>query len=293
MTNSIVLVNTNTGSRININTSWGEYWLDSVDWGTVESNNHTFKYVDQIGVTLYNTTLEPRQVMITGWVAREDESEVRRMKQILNSIVNPKHTLQAIRGNYKIEFVPRTSVKYSATYKENNEYMAKFLITGYCPYPLFTDLYDNVVSVAYTESRFHFPLTIPKDTGVIMGVRQPSLIAEINNPGDFPVGYTIEFRATGTVVNPSLVDIGSQEFIKIGKTLESGEVVRIYTQEGQRHIVGILKGIESNYFHYRTYDSSWLRLAVGQNLLRYDAEEGLSSLEVVITFNPGYLEVEE
>ena len=76
MTNSIVLVNTNTGSSININTSQGEYWLDSVDWGTVEANNHTFKYVDQIGVTLYNTTLEPRQVMITGWVAREDETEV-------------------------------------------------------------------------------------------------------------------------------------------------------------------------------------------------------------------------
>jgi hypothetical protein len=264
-----------------------------VDWGTVEANNHTFKYVDQIGVTLYNTTLEPRQVMITGWVAREDEAEVKRMKQILNSLVNPKHTLQAIRGNYKIDFVPRTSVKYSATYRENNEYMAKFLITGYCPYPLFTDLYDNVVSVAYTEPRFRFPLIIPKDTGMMMGVRQPSLIAEINNPGDFPVGYIIEFRAAGTVVNPSLVDIGSQEFIKINKTLESGEVVRIYTQEGQRHIVGILNGVESNYFHYRTYDSSWLQLAVGQNLLRYDAEEGLSSLEVAITFNPGYLEVEE
>ncbi len=293
MTNSIVLVNMDTGSRININTSHGEYWLQSVDWGTVEANHHTFKYVDQIGVTLYNTTLEPRQVMITGWVARENEAEVKRMKQILNSLVNPKHTIRVIRGKYKIDIVPQTSVKYSTTYKENNEYMAKFLITGYCPYPLFTDLYDNVVSVAYTEPHFHFPLIIPKTSGVILGVRQPSLIAEVNNLGDFPVGYTIEFKANGTVVNPSLVDIGSQEFIKINKTMESGEIIRLYTQEGQRHIVGILGGVESNYFHYRTYDSSWLQLAVGQNLLRYDAEEGLSSLEVVITYNPGYLEVEE
>lgn len=293
MTNSIVLVNMDTGSRININTSHGEYWLQSVDWGTVEANHHTFKYVDQIGVTLYNTTLEPRQVMITGWVAREDEAEVRRMKQILNSLVNPKHTIRVIRGEYKIDIVPQTSVKYSTTYKENNEYMAKFLITGYCPYPLFTDLYDNVVSVAYTEPHFRFPLVIPKTSGIILGVRQPSLIAEVNNPGDFPVGYTIEFKANGTVVNPSLVDIGSQEFIKINKTMESGEIIRLYTQEGQRHIVGILGGVESNYSPYRTYDSSWLQLAVGQNLLRYDAEEGLSSLEVVITYNPGYLEVEE
>lgn len=293
MTNSIVLVDTNTGSRININTSQGEYWLDSVDWGTVEANNHTFKYVDQIGVYLYNTTLETRQIMITGWVAKEDEAEVRRMKRVLNSMVNPKHTLEAIRGDYKISFVPVTSVKYSATYKENNEYMAKFLITGYCPYPLFTNLYDSIVSVSYTESRFKFPLIIPKGDGMVFGVRQPSLIAEVNNPGDFPIGYTIEFKATGTVVNPSLIDIGTQDHLKIHKTLTSGEVVRVYTQEGERRVVGILGGVETNYYQYRTHDSSWLQLERGQNLIRYDAEEGLSSLEVVITFNPGFLEVEE
>ena len=293
MTNSIVLVNTNTGSRININTSQGEYWLDSVDWGTVEANNHTFKYVDQIGVYLYNTTLETRQIMITGWVAKEDEDEVRRMKRVLNSMVNPKHTLEVIRGNHKISFIPVTSVKYSSTYKENNEYMAKFLITGYCPYPLFTNLYDSVVSVSYTEPRFRFPLVISKGVGMIFGVRQPSLIAEVNNPGDFPIGYTIEFKATGTVVNPSLVDIGTQNYFKIHKTLTSGEVVRVYTQEGERRVVGILDGVETNYYQYRTHDSSWLQLERGENLIRYDAEEGLSSLEVVITFNPGFLEVEE
>lgn len=293
MTNSIVLVDTNTGSRININTSQGEYWLDSVDWGTVESNNHTFKYVDQIGVYLYNTTLETRQVMITGWVAKEDEAEVKRMKRVLNSMVNPKHTLEAIRGDYKISFVPVTSVKYSPTYKENNEYMAKFLITGYCPYPLFTTVNEQRKSVAYTERKFHFPLIIPKDEGIVMGIRQPSLIATVNNAGDYPVGYTIEFKANGTVVNPKLIDIGTQEYILIKKTLSSGESVVVNTRDGERKVTGGFVGRESNYFQYRTYDSSWLQLAVGQNLLRYDAEDGVTALEVVITFNPGFLEVEE
>ena len=215
------------------------------------------------------------------------------MKRVLNSMVNPKHTLEVIRGNHKISFIPVTSVKYSSTYKENNEYMAKFLITGYCPYPLFTNLYDSVVSVSYTEPKFRFPLVIPKVEGMIFGVRQPSLIAEVNNPGDFPIGYTIDFKATGTVVNPSLVDIGTQSYFKIHKTLTRGEVVRVYTQEGERRVVGILDGVETNYYQYRTHDSSWLQLERGENLIRYDAEEGLSSLEVVITFNPGFLEVEE
>lgn len=293
MTNSIVIINPVTGKRANINTSVGEYWLASVDWGTVEANHHTYKYIDQIGVSLYNTTLEPRQIMITGWVAREDELAVKWMKKSLNSLINPQETLQIIRGSYKLNFVPMTSVKYSSTYKENNEYMAKFLITGYCPYPLFTPVNDSVVSIAYTEALFRFPLVIPKDKGIALGVRQPTLIGEVENKGDFVVGYTIEFRAKGTVVNPSLTDINSQEFIKINKTMVDGETIKVDTQEGRRRITGTVEGKESNYFQYRTYDSSWLSLKPGINPIRYDAEEGISALEVRITFSPGYLEVEE
>lgn len=293
MTESVVLVNTNTGNKININTTQGEYWLDSIDWGTVPATNHTFKYVDQIGVYLYNTTLETRQIAIVGWVASENEAEVKRLKRILNSIVNPKHTLEAIRGDYKIAFVPTSSVKYSVTYPENNEVMAKFLINGFCPYPLFVPTIEKRKSVSYTAKKFHFPLIIPKDKGVIFGVRQPSLIAEIQNEGDYPIGYTIEFRAVGTVKNPTLIDIGSQEHFTIKKTLTDGESVIINTREGERKVTGGFKGQKTNYYQYWTFDSSWLELAVGQNLLRYDAEEGITALEVVITYSPGYLEVEE
>ena len=38
-------------------------------------------------------------------------------------------------------------------------------------------------------------------------------------------------------------------------------------------------------------DSTFLKLEVGDNLFRYDAEENINNLEVNIYYNPNYLEV--
>ena len=289
----IELRNLNLGTRISINKSVGDYWLDQVDFGQVESVIHTFKFINQIGETIYNTTLEPRSITISGWVAAWDENTVHRLKRILNGFCNPVHTLEAIVNEKKIQFQCNGSIKYSATYKENNELICKFLIQGYCAYPLFTDESEHVVSVASTEGLFKFPLIIPEGEGIMMGIRQPTLIAEVKNNGDLPVGYTIEFQAFGTVVNPILTDIGSQQFIKINKTLTNGEIVTVDTREGYRMIHGILDGKETNYFKYRSYDSGWLSLQPGTNYLRYNADSGVSALEVYIRYSPGYLEVDE
>lgn len=292
MIESVVLKNTVMGTQININKDKGEYWLDYLDPGQVENNIHTFKFLDQIGESVYNTTLEPRQISISGWVAGWSTETVHRLKLQLNSFINPKHLIELYANDLKIQFYPRTSVVYSPTYEQNNEFISKFLITGYCPYPLFTDKNEHSVSIAYTEKMFKFPLIIPKDTGIMMGVRQPSLIGEVENNGDLPVGYIIEFKAFGNVVNPILTDIGSQQFIEIRKTLTNGEVVTVDTREGSRRVIGTIGKAESNYFKYRTFDSSWLSLERGVNYLRYNAEEGITALEVNIRFEPGYLEVD-
>lgn len=292
MTNSIKLHNTVTGETIDVNTSTGEYWLALVDFGVVEAQNHTYKYVNQIGVYRYNTTLETRQIAITGWVAGSDLAILSEQKKKLNSFVNPQHDIEVWTGEYKLTFNPSSSVKYSTSYKENNEVMCKFLIQGTCSDPMFRLIKDREVSVAYTERKFHFPLIIPREYGIMMGIRQPSLIAYIENTGSIETGYILEFKATGEVVNPSIIDIGTQQFIRINKTIQAGEVIRVDTRMGERKVTNISNGVETNFFQYRDFDSSWLSLAVGENYLRYNADEGVQSLEVNIIFSPRFLEVE-
>ncbi len=292
MIDSIVLTNPILEQSIAINQDSGPYWLNEVDFGQVQNTIHTFKFVNQVGETIYNTSLEARTINISGWVAAWDRDDVIRLKRQLNHFINPKHLIDIYANGMKIQFQPQTSIQYSPTYTENNEVLSKFLITGYCPYPMFTDENPHIASVAYTEKRFKFPLIIPKDKGILFGIRHPSLIAEITNNGDMPIGYTIEFRSFGTVKNPSLIDIGSQQFIKLNKTLVSGETITIDTREGYRQIKGTVNNEETNYFKYRTFDSSWLQLEQGINYLRYAADSGLDLLEVYIQYEPAYFEVD-
>lgn len=284
--------NLNRNEEITVSVN-GEYWLDYFDTGQAEGTPNSFKFVDQIGETVYNTTIGPRQMSLAGWVAGWDDEGVSLMKQRLNRLINPKHNFEVYANGKKIGGYSRTSIVYSPTYTQNNSRICKFLVTFYCPYPLFTDEYGHEVSVSYTQKLFHFPLIIPKGKGVMMGIRQPSLIAEVTNEGDLPIGYEIEFKALGQVVNPILTDIGTQQFIEIEKTMANGERIIINTKEGYRKVTGIIDGEEQNYFKYRSFDSSWLTLDCGINYLRYNAEAGVSALEVIIRFEPGYLEVDK
>ena len=128
---------------------------------------------------------------------------------------------------------------------------------------------------------------------IMFGLRQPSLIVDVYNKGAVTVGMELVFKATGTMSNPSFINVRTQEFFKINKTLSAGEEIRINTNIGEKRIIGILNGVESNYFKYRDLDSTWLQLEVGDNLFRYDADSGLDVLECYVYFYNRYLEVQE
>lgn len=124
-------------------------------------------------------------------------------------------------------------------------------------------------------------------------MRQPSLIVAINNSGAVDVGMKIVFKANGTLYGPSLINVDTQKYFKVNKTMQAGEEIMIDTIIGEKKIQGTLNGITLNYFKYRDLDSEWLQLKVGDNLFRYDADENVENLEVYIYFNNKYLEVQE
>jgi hypothetical protein len=74
----------------------------------------------------------------------------------------------------------------------------------------------------------------------------------------------------------------------------AGEEIEINTNVGEKSIRGkIGNAAYTNYFMYKNIDSSWLQLDVGDNLFRYNAEEGINNLDVFVYFYNRYLEVQE
>lgn len=130
--------------------------------------------------------------------------------------------------------------------------------------------------------------------GIIMGLRSPSAIATITNTGTLPCGFIITFQASGIVENPKIIDINTQEYIRLSHTMQAGEVIRISTLDNNKTVRQIIGEDSINAFNFLDFaNSTFLQLAVGINYLRYDADSGLDNLSVEFKFDPRYLEVQE
>lgn len=273
------------------------YILKSVDWGSISGTHHSYKYVNQVGESITNTSLGTRPIIIEGWVVAENESNMTSLKRKLNSFVNPQEVITLFYSDYKINFVPNETVKYSLITSENNEIFCKFQIDGTAPNPLFSDNFETMSSFVMTTPSFHFPLVLSSslpDKGVVFGKRSASLIVNLVNNGSIAVGMKIVFKANGTIVNPSLTNVNTQEEFTINKTLVSGEEIEIVTGIGEKGVKGKVGNNDfTNYFMYKSIDSSWLQLEVGDNLFRYNAEDGIENLDVFVYFYNQYLEVQE
>lgn len=198
-------------------------------------------------------------------------------------IVNYAETEKAI--EYEIEDFncPLTNIHDDLT----------FTVDLICTNPYWSDITKNKVEIALWKGQFHFPLIIPKNEGIIMGLKQPSLIVNIENKGDVETGMIIEFRAKGTLSNPSLFNVNTRESIKINKSMVAGEKIIVNTNYGEKRIENILNGVTTNILNLIDLGGgdTFLQLGVGDNLLRYDADTNPSNLEINIYFSPKYLGV--
>ena len=293
MIESVTLLNTSTLQSVTIDRDDSEFVLSKVDLGTVQGTHHSYKYVNQVGVYINSTTLEEREVSVEGWVTGDTYDLLEENKTVLNQLVNPLHYINLIvLDKYQLSFKPDYSIKYSTAWEENNEVICKFLIQGTCANPMFTTKEGQTALIATTIPKFHFPLIIPQNEGIIMGLREPSLLATLYNDGDIDTGLTIVFTCTSSVKNPSLLNVDTREYIKLNKTIAPGETVTISTGSGEKYIRGDLNGVETNYFAYLDLDSTWLQLHKGKNILKYDADSNPDGLEVALSFLPKYLEVQ-
>lgn len=259
--------------------------------GAPEVNITSTKAPRQDGTSYHGTTLEPRTLPIYGTIVANDENDVYVKRRKLASVFSPKLEGELIYenavGEYKIGCVVEELV-----WGEQLGEMQDFLIQLYCPNPYWSNVYESKTEVAIWRPLFEFPLEIDIDEGIEFGYREPSLIAHIYNDGDMETGMRIVFKALGTVVNPSLFDINTRKYIKINQTLKAGDRLVVNTAFGNKR-VDLIKSDNRKYnvLHWIDVRSEFIQLEVGENLFRYDAEEGLDNLEVDIYYNKLYVGV--
>lgn len=256
--------------------------------GSPKTTILTSKSPGQDGRSHHGTLLEERILPIEGAIVGDTVEDMYTKRQKLCSIFNPKINGTLTYINNASEHVINCIVDTPPNFKEPVNDLQEFLIQLYCPDPLWSDLIEEKEEIALWVGDFHFPLIIPPE-GIIMGHRISNLIVNAKNKGDVECGMRIEFRALATVVNPSLFDVYTRKYIKVKRTLQAGDMLVINTSFGNKR-VEMLKsnGTKINVFNYIDLPSEFLQLAVGDNLLRYDAEKGLDNLEMALYYKPLY-----
>lgn len=287
------------------------YQSGGVDWETVPAQHNTYKYIKQIGSSIYSSELNERVISITAWiyyVLSKEEREgkmptewvgygyerIKQQKGILNEIINPMHFLRLTTGGYYIEGKPEATPQFGIEDSDNNLVFCKFSFSIFCNNPMFKKETNVIKSLQGDYPAFHFPFTLT-DMGYIMGTRIDYLRIVVENEGNVEIGGIITLHAKGTIINPKVKNIETEEQFVINKTLNSGETVIINTVEGKdKGVFGIINGVKKNYLQYWSFSNNWIKFQKGTSLIEYSTENSSEdNLEVTIEINPEKFALEE
>jgi hypothetical protein len=255
-------------------------------------NIYSSKGMNQDGKNYLGNTLDIMDITLEIALLGKTEQELINYKNKVNKVFNPK-----LGEGYLIykDGVKERKVKciinkipFFNIIKSNRAYNGLISLTANNPF--WTDLLESKEEIALWVGDFEFDLEITED-GIEMEHREPSLIVNVLNEGDVECGMRVEFKALASLTNPSILNVNTGEYIKINKAMIAGEVISIVTYFGNKKVESFLNGVSTNAFNYIDFQSTFLQLDTGDNLMRYDADIGLDNLEVSIYYMPQYLGV--
>lgn len=151
-------------------------------------------------------------------------------------------------------------------------------ITILCPEPFFNGTNNEIVDFSSVEAQFEFPFSIeePVEFGSISVQNELNMI----NNGDVETGFIIYMRARGSVTNPTIYNVDTNEYIKLNITLEPGDEVYINTRKKQKTIQLTSDGETSNIIGQLVSGSTWFTLTPGDNIFGITAEVSPENMDV-------------
>ena len=246
----------------------------------------------QHGDTYVGQRIEARDIDVVGHINTRDKAQTLELRRRMLKIFNPElsATLVYEYGGFKRAIDCRA---YGEPKILKKEVLYEFDLQIECLNPFWREEEETKEDIASWVAAWHFPCVIEKDStkSMIYGYRAESVIVDCYNEGDVSTGMRIRFTALGTVSNPILLNVDTEEFIQINATMKTGDVIEINTKYGSKGAKLIRDGVETDYFRYIDVDSTFMQLAIGDNMFRYDAASGVNSLEVSIFYSKEFLGV--
>lgn len=150
-----------------------------------------------------------------------------------------------------------------------------------CPNPYWKSDTQTRLTFSNTIDLFEFPFAI--EAAGIEFSRIENITTGLIENGEIETGIIVEFVAnTSQILNPRIINRTTNEFFGVNFDMNVGDVIRINTNRGEKSLVLIRNGHETNILNNRQTGSTWLQLASGINELSYECDDGQENLTVNI-----------
>jgi hypothetical protein len=238
---------------------------------------------NQIGETVESISIGSKNLEIKGRLLGEATQEKKHMLAVFAPFESGRLIFE---DKYFIE----CSVKYTPLITPEKQ-DPRFELVLVAPYPYWQKLIAESHKVGGWQPKFSFPVNYAESH--IFAIETTGAFINVYNAGQVEANYKMEFYAKGEVENPEVINVRTQEFVRLNTILQNGEKIVIERKNGKLIIEKEAEGIVSDAFDILDEDSDLLFMHVGDNVLKATALRNENLLVTTIIFNAAVVGVYE
>lgn len=243
---------------------------DGIDTLSIKTNQA--QGINQTGTTIQSINVQARPVTISGVLVGAFQTD---NKSKLLSVIRPDLKGKLYADDYYLDVYPSATPKIEA-----KKDFARFQFSMIAAYPYWQKDESATATLAGFAKRFKFPWNISKPYR--FGEEITAQFINISNRGHVPIPFTVTFSALSEVVNPILTDAATGDYLLVNKTMIPGEKIVI---EITHERMNCTSSVDGECRGAVDLSSKLYRLAVGDNVLKPDAESGKEDMKVDISYS--------
>lgn len=175
-------------------------------------------------------------------------------------------------------------VEDSAEFNDRKNNHDKATISFYCQDPYWLDEQGQDIEIKSVKGGLKFPLKMKTTFSEV------SFYKEINNDGDVEAPVQIEY--TGPALNPKITNETTEEYIQVNMEIGDKEKLVIDTREGKETVNLITPHEIIDVYNKIDLNSTFFRLIVGKNLIKYSSDiEGAKDKVTIKDYSNKYVGV--
>lgn len=260
------------GDSITFEYSYGFIINKPAGIDTISIDLNRAQGINQVGATVQSKNIQPRAVTISGYLVGELQTN---NKTRLLSVIRPDLKAKLYADDYYLEVFPTETPTI-----EPVKSLARFQFSLLAPYPYW--MKDDSASQALSgvDKRFKFPWKICEEYR--FGQYIETQFMNVVNRGQVPVPYTATIFAKGPLLNPKITNAETGQFVLINKSMITGERLVLEITHERTYLTS---SVDGDCRGALSLNSNLIRLDVGDNVLKTEAEEGRTYLQVDISFS--------